>query len=152
VHPLLRLQRTAGNNAVQHLLARRSVQAKLSVSQPGDPFEREADAVARAVVQGRSFPTVQSKCAACAAGLPCEKCGNKTVQRSATGTSVGDSDTTRAIGAIQSGGEALADPERQYFESALGRDFSDVRIHTHPAASAQARALGARAYTFGRDI
>ena len=41
-----RLQRLAGNQAVQRL-----VQAKLSMSRPGDRYEREADRVANAVVR-----------------------------------------------------------------------------------------------------
>ena len=42
---LLELQRTHGNAFVQ-----RMIQCKLSVSQPGDPYEQEADRVADAVV------------------------------------------------------------------------------------------------------
>jgi len=37
-------------------------------------------------------------------------------------------------------------------EPRFGRDFSGVRIHADPAAGASARALGAAAYTVGRDI
>ena len=44
LHPLLRLQCTLGNRAVGRLL-----QAKLAVSYPGDPYEREADRVAEQV-------------------------------------------------------------------------------------------------------
>ena len=44
LHPILQLQRTIGNCAVGRLL-----QAKLAVSHPGDPYEREADRVAEQV-------------------------------------------------------------------------------------------------------
>jgi len=49
---LLRLQRTAGNQAVAGLLAtpRPELQAKLRLGQAGDAFEREADRVADAMV------------------------------------------------------------------------------------------------------
>lgn len=44
LHHILQLQRTIGNRAVGRLL-----QAKLAVSHPGDPYEREADRVAEQV-------------------------------------------------------------------------------------------------------
>lgn len=46
VQRLLALQRTHGNASVQRL-----IQYKLNVSQPGDPYEQEADHVAEAVTQ-----------------------------------------------------------------------------------------------------
>src|SRR5262245_29853202 len=46
LHPILQLQRTIGNSAVGRLL-----QAKLAVSHPGDPYEREADRVAAQVTR-----------------------------------------------------------------------------------------------------
>ena len=45
VHKLLALQRTHGNASVQRL-----IQYKLNVSQPGDPYEQEADRVAEAAM------------------------------------------------------------------------------------------------------
>jgi Domain of unknown function (DUF4157) len=51
VQTLLALQRTHGNASVQRL-----IQYKLSVSQPGDPYEQEADRVAEAVTQVTERP------------------------------------------------------------------------------------------------
>ena len=51
VQTLLALQRTRGNASV-----RRMIQYKLSVSQPGDPYEQEADRVAEAVTQVTERP------------------------------------------------------------------------------------------------
>lgn len=45
-HPLLQLQQTIGNQAVA-----RMIQAKLSISQPGDKYESEADQVADKVMR-----------------------------------------------------------------------------------------------------
>lgn len=53
---------------------------------------------------------------------------------------------------LQSGGRALDSTTRVQMEPALGADFSDVRIHTGPAADASASSLGAHAYTMGNDI
>jgi hypothetical protein len=44
------LHRPVGNQAVQALQDRGELQAKLSVSQPSDPSEREAERVAEAVL------------------------------------------------------------------------------------------------------
>jgi hypothetical protein len=49
-------------------------------------------------------------------------------------------------------GTAIDPSTRAFFEPRFGDDFSDVRVHTSPAASRAARALGARAYTSGTHI
>lgn len=49
-------------------------------------------------------------------------------------------------------GTPLAAGVRSRMEDAFGRDFSSVRVHRGPEASATARALGARAYTIGEDV
>lgn len=41
---------------------------------------------------------------------------------------------------------------RAEMESRLGADFSDVRLHSGPAAAASAAALGAKAYTSGEHV
>ena len=50
-HPLLELQRSIGNQAVQRLIRSPYIQAKLQVSTPGDPYEQEADRVADTVMR-----------------------------------------------------------------------------------------------------
>ncbi len=49
-------------------------------------------------------------------------------------------------------GQPLADPIREEMEARLGRDFSQVRLHTDGAARASAVDVGARAYTCGNHI
>lgn len=49
--PLLELQRSIGNQAVQRLVSSPYIQTKLQVSTPGDPFEQEADRVADTVMR-----------------------------------------------------------------------------------------------------
>src|SRR5688572_28878160 len=87
-HPILRLQQTIGNQAVRHLLQSRTIQAKLSISQPGDIYEQEADRVAEHVMR-MPEPAIQRACAPCAAGgAPCPKCEKKSlVQRKTEGIS-----------------------------------------------------------------
>ena len=50
-HPLLELQRSIGNQAVQRLIRSPYIQARLQISKPGDPFEHEADRVADTVMR-----------------------------------------------------------------------------------------------------
>jgi outer membrane protein OmpA-like peptidoglycan-associated protein len=49
--PIQRLQRAVGNRATNRLLHSRTIQPKLSVSEPGDEYEREADHVADQVMR-----------------------------------------------------------------------------------------------------
>lgn len=54
--------------------------------------------------------------------------------------------------AVAGPGRPLQPQVRGQFEPELGLGLGPVRIHTHPDASTSARALGAKAYTFGSDI
>ncbi|MEV0697092.1 DUF4157 domain-containing protein [Saccharopolyspora sp. NPDC050389] len=53
---------------------------------------------------------------------------------------------------LRSSGKPLDEPVRADMESRLGADFSDVRLHTGPAAQRSAAEIGARAYTSGNNI
>ncbi|MFI0466247.1 DUF4157 domain-containing protein [Saccharopolyspora sp. 5N102] len=53
---------------------------------------------------------------------------------------------------LRSSGEPLDEPVRTDMESRLGADFSDVRLHTGPAAQRSAAEIGARAYTSGNHV
>lgn len=53
---------------------------------------------------------------------------------------------------VAGSGERLAPSLRQRLETFLGSDLGAVRIHEGAAAGAEARALGARAFTRGSDI
>jgi hypothetical protein len=50
------------------------------------------------------------------------------------------------------GGQPLDAHTRADMEGRFGADFSDVRVHTDGAAQESARAVGAHAYTVGRDV
>lgn len=51
VHPIAKLQKAIGNQAVQRLINSHYIQAKLQISSPGDRFEQEADQVADTVMR-----------------------------------------------------------------------------------------------------
>jgi Domain of unknown function (DUF4157) len=73
---VLGLQQSLGNQAMLRLLKSGVIQAKLRVSQPGDPDEIEADHVAEKVVSAQTAPAIQRKCA-CGGGAPCAKCAEE---------------------------------------------------------------------------
>ena len=50
------------------------------------------------------------------------------------------------------GGSPLPTDVRADMEGRLGHDFGDVRVHTDARAHDSARAVGAHAYTVGRDV
>jgi hypothetical protein len=157
---LLQLQSSAGNQAVQGLLRSGAIQAKLRVSQPGDGYEQEADQVAEQVMRMPDGPsgddalsfsavgfTAQRKCAVCEEE-------EKTFRRIENGGATDALTSAPPVvhNALRVTGEPLDAATRGFFEPRFGRDFGDVRIHTHTMAAQSAREVGARAYTVGPDI
>lgn len=133
-------------------------QARLQVGPPDDAFEREADAVASAVLRGKpvaparrpsATPRFQRLCANCAEKLleaeaaPADTPGP--IRRRAGDPGHG----TPAGGDVVSG---LAGGLRTRLEDSLGADLGKVQVHTGPTAHGLARQLGARAFTHGQHI
>lgn len=98
-----------------------------------DPLEREADSAAEAVVSGRSAPLGDARASSAPYAPTHHGAG-------------------AAAAAVAQGGEPLSPVQRDYFEPRFGADLSGVRVHTHPAAVAAARGIGATAYTLGSAI
>ncbi len=179
------------------------IQAKLTVGQPGDKYEQEADQVADKVVQrlatDKPAPAnesgnnlVQRKCDACEkeeqeaqtvqkmpeqisrkpifeSNAPedtiqrkCNTCGkemeDKTpgVQADSEGSGGADSgglsNVESGLSASKGGGSPLPSNTRSSMESAMGADFSGVRVHTDSSAVQMSKNLGAHAFTHGSDI
>jgi hypothetical protein len=60
--------------------------------------------------------------------------------------------TTVMERAASSPSSPLPDDARGRFESSLGTDLSEVRVHTGEESAEAARSIGAKAYTIGNDI
>ncbi len=85
-------------------------------------------------------------------GGSCSACARKRLQRKPNGQ-VGGVDVPPSVHAVLgSAGHALDAQTRATLEPRLRSDFSAVRVHTDAAAAASARAVGALAYTVGRQI
>src|SRR5262249_16886967 len=74
LHPILYLQQIAGNQAVQRLLRSRTIQAKLSISQPSGVYERQTGWMSEQAMR-MPEPVIEKTCSACAAaGATCPQC------------------------------------------------------------------------------
>ena len=100
---------------------------------------------------------LQRKCACgnhTAAGGICEECANKNahLQRRASNESAAGEAPPIVHDVLRSAGQPLDSETRAFFEPRFGRDFSAVRVHTNDEAARSAQAVGALAYTVGRDV
>ena len=135
------------------------VQTKLSISEPGDIYEQEADRVADQVMRMpdpalerssiNSTPiralSLQRKCATCEDEELQRKSHNSNAATPSSGL-----DTVSAT--LRQSGSPLDANTRAFFEPRFGVDFSAVRIHTDTQAAESARSVNALAYTVGRDV
>lgn len=155
------------------------IQAKLTVGQPDDKYEREADAMADRVMR-MSDPMVQQqtfesdeeempmlKRETAAVQMKCTECekeeeslhrkplaGNITPffqRKESEGGQVNDRLAT-SLKTSKTGGQPLPDNTRDWMESRFGTDFSHVRVHTDSKAVQFSRDLSAQAFTYGSDI
>lgn len=149
-----RLRKPSGSDSVVRLPL--FLQPKLAISQPGDPYEQEADRVADHIMR---IPdnAVQRQCAACAAGgascPSCEEDKRLLVQREKlVGTEAASLSVSDSIVSDLGPGVPLDAATRSFFERRFGQDFSGVRVHTGSAAEQSAKSLDAHAYTTGHDV
>lgn len=117
------------------------MQAKPTVSQPGDRWEQEADQMADAVLRQGPAPAAAPKTPG---QLPPVSKVPKTPLTSDIPTSVGT--------VLESAGQPLDTRMRAMMESRFGHDFSHVRVHTGPQAAKSAEDVNAKAYTVGKDV
>ena len=117
----------------------RWLQAKLSVNQPGDAYEQEADRVAEQAMQQPVAADVSP------APLGIQRLGAPSSgQLDAAPASVAD--------ALASPGRPLEPMPRHDMERRFGQDFSQVHVHTDASAAESANAIDALAYTSGQDV
>jgi len=154
--PALELQQLVGNQAMQQLLRSGFIQAKLAISNPDDPEEREADDVSNTIMRKAAGTPAASPCSCSEGEEQCDECQQKqstpVIQRRASSPAASPHIPAIMNDVLRSPGRPLDSVTRAFFEPRFGRDFSDVRIHTGADASASAQAIRAKAYTVGRNI
>ncbi|MBW4425358.1 MAG: DUF4157 domain-containing protein [Nostoc desertorum CM1-VF14] len=134
-----------------------AVQTKLTIGEPGDKYEREADRVAAQVVNQIHAPVSQQA----GQNLQREEISEeeKDLQmkpmlqlRAAAGGMTATTDLETGIQQARSGGQPLAAKIRQPMEQAFGADFSKVKVHTDTQADKLNQSIQAKAFTTGQNV
>ena len=149
-----------GNQAILRTLQHSTpaIQTKLTVNQPGDVYEQEADRVADQVMRMPANAAVQRRCSACAqeerVQRKCAHCEDEEKQEIHRKESGAGTESAPPIvdDVLRSPGQPLGAAARAFMEPRFGYDFGDVRIHTDEKAAESARAVNALAYTVGHQV
>ncbi|HEX5502602.1 MAG TPA: DUF4157 domain-containing protein, partial [Thermomicrobiales bacterium] len=164
--------RATGADPLQRLLSARALQPQLTVGPADDPFEREAERTASAVMAGPERREVGFGGESITASLlrPVQRAVGKgkgeseepekrkdeqaRVQKepSGPGPALVPAETEATITQMSRGGEPLAPSLRSFFEPRFGYDFGGTRLHSDGESGRAAMALGARAFTVGEHI
>ncbi|MDH5653311.1 MAG: DUF4157 domain-containing protein [Gammaproteobacteria bacterium] len=152
------------------------VQTKLTVGEPNDKYEQEADQVSDQVMRmpeptaqglpednndgsndGEDNPATPGDTSISGLITPLlqrhEENEAQPLQADSAGKAPPVSHETAAyINSAQGQGTPLGQSERNFFEPRFGYNFSRVRIHADDKAAMAARQINARAFTLGNDI
>lgn len=152
------------------------VQAKLTISQPNDKYEQEADRIADLVMskqeprmQGKEYqkgeieetqlqaklifsqitPLIQRQ-----AEVENIEGEDEILQRKHTEsqTCQAGNDPKGQLKSLNGCGNPLPGSVRNFFERKFDHDFGDVRVHTNPDAAKSAQLLNAKAFAIGNNI
>lgn len=126
-----------------------NVQAKLTIGQPNDKYEQEADQVAAQVVQQINAPSQKTAQPQRITGQTLQK--KSTIQLSQNGAAV-SGDLEQSIEQARGSGQPLHAKTRVAMEQAFGANFRGVRIHTDSASDHLSRSIQAKAFATGQDI
>lgn len=157
----------------RHAAGQLPIQTKLTIGQPGDKYEQEADRVASQVVNQINSPVAQKSQAKKIQReeLPEEdelmmKPEAGIIQREdvpeddeeiqmkplAAQRGTATPDLEASIQQARSSGQPLNNEIRGKMESAFGSNFSRVKIHNDAQSDQLNRSIQARAFTTGKDI
>jgi hypothetical protein len=142
-------------------LARLPLQARLTVNEPGDMYEQEADRVAAQVMRMPDSAVAGSgggvrRCAC--GGIvdetgECPACRARRLGIQRKGDAAGGTQAPASVHeTIGAPGQPLDAGTRGFMEVRFGHDFGGVRVHTDGKAAESARAVGAQAYTVGQNV
>lgn len=165
----------ARQTAIRRILRPTGLQTKLTVGQPNDKYEQEADKVADQVeampdprlqrqsedeeeeealqpkpLANQITPLVQRQEVEEEEELQTKREVPERIQ--AKGTPDLSEDVEQATQQMRGHGDPLPRGVRQETENKMGADFSAVRIHNNNAANEINRQINARAFTLGNDI
>ena len=131
------------------------LQAKLTMGQPGDPYEQEADQMASQVVQRMNLLNSRSPKSA-VQRQELKDAHESALQLKSTmprqDEGAVSTDLEASIQGAKGSGLSLNDSIRQPMEEAFGADFSGVKIHTDAQSDQLNRSIQAKAFTTGKDV
>lgn len=129
------------------------MQRKPAISEPGDEYEQEADFVAERVMRMPTPPGWAAwRSPTPLASQPNERHSASQAKGVPTSNTGQRAAPPIACEVLRSPGQPLDSATRAFFEPRFGHDFSSVRLHVGAEPAQAARAVQARAYTFGQDI
>ncbi|MBE9116384.1 DUF4157 domain-containing protein [Lusitaniella coriacea LEGE 07157] len=138
------------------------LQTKLTIGEPGDIYEQEADRVAKQVVSQINSPNsesnatnkgIQAKAEGIKPVTPLTLSGKPKPQLQQSGEGGTASPTLEtSINQAKSSGQSLPNSLQQKVGQAMGTDFSGVKVHTDSNADTLNRSLSSRAFTTGNHI
>lgn len=152
---------------------RMSIQAKLSIGEPNDKYEKEADNTAAKVVQqinstsqdnsvqkqeGKKDLLQRSSISKIQRNESMEREDEEVQMKSLVqkreniGGGEASEDLESSIQSARGGGQSLDPNVQTKMDQAMGADFSDVKIHTDSQSDRLNRSIQAKAFTTGRDI
>ncbi len=137
------------------------IQTKLTIGEPGDKYEQEADSMAEKVMS-MDTPTEnhqsiqpQSQAESPIQKQPISTSINPMIQgksSTADGVSEANPDIESRLTSQKGGGTPIDEQTRSFMEPRFGADFSSVRVHTDSTSVQMNQDLGAQAFTHGQDV
>lgn len=149
---------TTNRNLKNHSLFFKPVfQPKLTVNQPNDRYEQEADIMADKVMMKPSsgYETAFFKPAGISSiQRKCDHCKeDKKLRKKSEGTPDPSVEAPSAVhDVLSSESQPLDGITRQFMESGFGYDFSNVKIHNSAMAAKSAQSINSHAFTSGNHI
>ncbi len=127
------------------------LQAELKTDPVNDQYEQQADRIADAVVKPLSAPLPRNKVVS---PLTISTLQRKPAEENEEELLPAEPSSSRAAPLYELSGKGRMLPENTlaFFESRMGYDFSQVKIHTDNNAAQSAQSVNARAYTTGNNI
>lgn len=147
------------NGLRQSSIARPFIQPMLTINQPNDAYEQEADSMADKVMRmkdndiaGAQFfdpiiSFVQRKCQQCENEEM--RMQRKEINEQETQANIALDDY---VNTLNNRGQPLSNETRSFFEPRFGYDFGNVKVHADVLAAKSAHSLNALAYTSGNNI
>ncbi|ABW33211.1 eCIS core domain-containing protein [Acaryochloris marina] len=136
------------------------IQRKLTLGQPGDKYEQEADRVASQVVQQINAPSLsqfnqgqsvqQEK--ELEGGMQAKSLRAAIQRRQAMTDEEASADLESAINSARGSGKSLDARLQRSMGQVMGADFSEVKVHTDTQSDQLNQSIQARAFTTGQDV